>query len=133
MTSAEGAAQAAGFADQVDEFALVVLAKAKAASGAFQRFAVVRFLKGDGPDVVRLRVADRPANTGRLQVLFLRPMMGESAETSPEPAPVPSAAETTSTLETLVIGVPVMYSYHGEAAMARELPAGADPAAVELP
>ena len=119
--------------EQLDRYAFVVLAKAKAASGAFQRFVVVKFLKGDGPDVVRLRVADRPADTGRLQVLFLRPMVGGSAEISPEPAPVPSAAETTSTLETLVIGVPVMYSYHGEAAMARELPAGTDPAAVELP
>jgi len=124
---------AQALSEQLDRYALVVLAKAKAASGAFQRFVVVKFLKGDGPHVVRLRVADQPANTGRLQVLFLRPMMGESAETGPEPAPIPSAAETTSTLESLVIGVPVMYSYDGEAAMARELPAGTDPAAVELP
>ena len=113
----------------------MVLAKAQAASGAFQRFVVVKFLKGDGPDLVRLRVADRPADEGRLHVLFLRPMLGGSAEISPEPtpAPVPSAAETTSTLATLTVGVPVMYSYQGEAAMARELPAGTDPAAVNLP
>ncbi|MEI6449771.1 MAG: hypothetical protein WCP98_07445 [Actinomycetes bacterium] len=126
---------AQALSEQLDRYTLVVLAKAKATSGAFQRFVVVRFLKGDGPHVVRLRVADRPANTGRLQVLFLRPLMGAGAEISPEPtpAPVPSAAETTSTLEALVIGVPVMYSYHGAAAMARELPAGTDPAAVELP
>ncbi len=128
-----GYAQA--LSEQVDQFALVVLAKAKAASGAFQRFVVVRILKGHGPDVVRLRVADRPADTGRLQVLFLRPLMGGIAEISPEPtpAPVPSAADTTSTLEALAVGVPIMYSYQGEAAMARELPAGTDPAAVNLP
>ena len=121
--------------DQLDLYAVVVLAKAKAASGAFQRFVVVKVLRGDGPHVVRLRVADRPADEGRLQLLFLRPQTGGSAETSAEatPAPVPSATEATSTLEALAVGVPVMYSYQGATAVLRELPAGTDPATVELP
>jgi len=134
-TSEAGAGQVAGIAAQVDQFALVVLARARAASGAFQRFVVVRILKGDCPDVVRLRVADRPADEGRLQVLFLRPRMDGGAEISPAPtpAPVPSAAEATSTLDALAAGEPIIYSYQGHTALARELPAGTDPAAVQLP
>ena len=124
-------AQAAAFADQVDQFALVVLARAKAASGAFQRFVVVRILKGDGPNTVRLRVADQPADEGRLHLLFLRPRSPVSAGATP--TPIPSAPVVTSTLDALAAGEPVLYSYHGETAMARELPAGTDPAAVKLP
>ena len=121
--------------DQLDLYAVVVLAEAQAASGAFQRFVVVKVLRGDGPHVVRLRVADRPADVGRLHLLFLRPQLGGGADMSaePTPAPVPSPAETTSTLEALAVGVPVMYKYQGETAVLRELPAGTDPAAVNLP
>ena len=130
-TSESGAAQSAAFIDEVDRFALVVLAKAKAASGAFQRFVVVRILKGAGPDVVRLRVADRPADEGRLHVLFLRPKPLASRDATA--TPVPSATEVTGALDALAAGEPVIYSYEGETAMARELPAGTDPAAVQLP
>ena len=129
------AADAQTLSAQLDLYAVVVLAEAKAVSGAFQRFVVVKVLKGDGPDVVRLRVASQPADEGRLQVLFLRPHAGGSVEPSAEatPTPSPGAIEDTSTLGPLTFGVPVMYSYQGEAAMARELPAGTDPAAVNLP
>ncbi len=125
---------AAALRDQLDLYAVVVLAKAEAVSGAFQRFVVVKVLKGDGPDTVRLRVADRPADVGRLNLLFLRPQTGGGEEPSAEatPAPVPSAVAT-STLEALAVGVPVMYPYQGETAVLRELPAGTDPAAVNLP
>jgi hypothetical protein len=121
--------------DQLDQYAVVVLARAKAVSGAFQRFVVVKVLKGDGPETVRLRVADQPADEGRLQLLFMRPQLGGAAEPSPEatPAPVPSVIEATSTLEALAAGVPVTYSYQGETAVLRQLPAGTDPAAVRLP
>jgi len=122
---------AQALSEQLDLYALVVLAEAQAAGGAFQRFVVVKFLKGDGPDVVRLHVVDRPADEGRLQVLFLRPQTGGSAEATT--SPIPSATETTGTLAALTVGVPVMYTYQGEAAMARALPAGTDPAAVSLP
>jgi hypothetical protein len=117
--------------DQLDLFAVVVLAKAKAASGAFQRFVVVKVLKGDGPDVVRLRVADRPADEGRLHMLFLHPQSQASAEATL--TPIPGATEATSRLDGLAVGEPVTYSYQGETAVLRELPAGTDPAAVELP
>jgi hypothetical protein len=121
--------------DQLDQYAVVVLARAKAVSGAFQRFVVVKVLKGDGPETVRLRVADQPADEGRLQLLFMRPRLGGAAEPSPEatPAPVPSAAEATSTLQALAAGAPVTYSYQGETAVLRQLPMGTDPAAVWLP
>jgi hypothetical protein len=117
--------------DQLDLFAVVVLANAKAASGAFQRFVVVKVLKGDGPDVVRLRVADRPADEGRLHMLFLHPQSQASAEATL--TPIPGATEATSRLDGLAVGEPVTYSYQGETAVLRELPAGTDPAAVELP
>lgn len=121
--------------EQLDLYAVVVLAEAKAVSGAFQRFVVVKFLKGDGPDVIRLRFVDQPADEGRLQVLFLRPHMAASGEPSVEATltPSPNASEDTSTLGPPAVGEPVMYWYQGEAAMARELPAGTDPAAVNLP
>ena len=139
-TEGETAADRSGdyaraLSEQLDRYALVVLAEAQAASGAFQRFVVVRFLKGDGPDAVLLRIVDRPSDEGRLQVLFLRPHLAASGEPSAEATltPSPSASEDTSTLGPPAVGEPVMYWYKGEAAMARELPAGTDPAAVNLP
>ncbi len=81
-TTDRSADYAQALRDQLDLYAVVVLAKAKAVSGASQRFVVVRVLKGDAPDVVRLRVADRPADVGRLQLLFLRPLTGGSADAS---------------------------------------------------
>ena len=109
-----------------------MLAKAQAASGAFQRFVVVKILKGDGPDLVRLRVADQPADAGRLHLMFLRPDPTQ-AYSEPTPAPLPSAEEATATLDGLAVGEPVTYAYQGETAVLRELPAGTDPAAVHLP
>ena len=109
----------------------MVLARAKAASGVFQRFAVVRFLKGDGPDVVRLRVADRPADEGRLHMLFLHPEPEPSATAAPNP--LPSATATAASVDTYGAGLPVAYSYQGEPAILREMPAGTDATAVELP
>ena len=124
-----------GLRDQLDLYAVVVLAKAQAADGVFQRFVVAKVLRGDSPPVIRLRVADRPADEGRLQLLFLRPHLGGSTEPSaePTPAPVPGSTVATSTLEALAAGVPILYSYQGEAAVLRELPAGTDPASVTLP
>src|SRR5665811_608948 len=42
--------------DKLDPYTVVVLAKAKAASGAFQRFVVVKVLKGDGPDLSLIHI-----------------------------------------------------------------------------
>ena len=134
-TSRAAADYVQGLRDQLDLYAVVVLAKAQAAGGAFQRFVVVKVLRGESPPVVRLRVADRPADEGRLQLLFMRPQTGGAAEISPQPtpAPIPGSTVATSTLEALAAGVPVVYVYQGATALLRELPAGTDPAAVELP
>jgi hypothetical protein len=115
--------------EQLDLYAVVVLAKAQAVNGVFQRFVVVKVLKGAGPDVVRLRVADRPADEGRLHLLFLHPR----TQAYDEPTPIPSATAATSTFDALAAGVPVVYSYQGATAVLRELPAGTDPASVNLP
>jgi hypothetical protein len=121
--------------DQLDVYAVVVLARAKEVSGAFQRFVIVKVLKGKGPDNVRLRVADRPADEGRLQLLFMRPQLGGAAEPSAEatPTPMPGTTEATGTLYALGAAEPVTYAYQGETAVLRELPAGTDPATVRLP
>jgi hypothetical protein len=134
-TSDRAGAYAQALHDQLDLYAVVVLAKAKAVSGTFQRFVVVKVLKGNGPDTVRLHVADRPADVGRLHLLFMRPQLGGSPPASPDatPLPLPGSTETTSTLEALAAAAPVTYSYRGETAVLRELPAGTDPAAVHLP
>jgi len=130
-----GADHGQSLREELDLYGVVVLARARAVSGAFQRFVVLRILKGDGPEMVRLRVAERPADEGRLHVLFLRPQSETYSEPSAEatPTPVPGPTEATSTLEALAAGAPVTYSYQGETAVLRELPAGTDPAAVELP
>jgi hypothetical protein len=121
------------FAEQLDRFTLVILATAKDATGALQRFAVVRVLKGETPSVkvVELDVGDRPATPGRLHLLMLRPVALADAEAL--------AAETEGRAPTKGADdgpgrmVPASYSYHGELALARELPSGADPETVTLP
>ena len=127
--SGRGVDDALSFADQVDQFALVVLARARAAQGAVQRFAVVRVLKGTAPDVLRLRIADGAAPTGRLHLLLLRPL----ANVSSEALNVGGPSTTKSGLDDYGAGKPVAYSYQGEPAMARELPPGTDPDTVTLP
>jgi hypothetical protein len=68
------------FADQLDRFAVVVLARAREVSGALQKFVVLRIFKGTAPRVVELVVDDVPADRGRLHVLMLEPTA------PPEPA-----------------------------------------------
>jgi len=127
--SGRGGDGALSFADQVDQFALVVLARARAAQGAVQRFAVVRVLKGTAPDVLRLRIADGAAPAGGLHLLMLRPL----ATVSREAQAVGGPSTTKSGLDDYGAGKPVAYSYHGEPALARELPPGTDPNTVTLP
>ena len=130
-TSSPGAQKATSFSAQAAEFADVVLARAKAAQGTVQQFLVIKVLKGEGPNVVQLNVADRPANEGRLDVLLLDPQSETSLEATT--APLPASAESTSTIDALGAAQPVQYSYMGEMALARELPVGTDPASVTLP
>jgi hypothetical protein len=118
-------------AAQLDRFAIIVLARARAATGALQRFAVVRIFKGDAPQVVELEVDDQPADMGRLHLLMLdpTPAPGQQFE-SPEPFPSPATAAGD-----FGYGTPlsVSYTYHGEPTMVREFAAGTDPDLVSLP
>ena len=128
-TSGRGAEDALSFSDQIDQYALVVLAKARAAHGAVQRFAVVRVLKGTAPDVLRLRIADGAAPTGRLHLLMLRPLgtMSDEAPNAGGPSP------TKSSVDDFGVGTFVRYSYQGEPALARALAPATDPATFTLP
>jgi hypothetical protein len=128
----------ASYAAQVDQFATVVLARARVATGVIQSFVVIRLLKGRAPDVLQLRVAEEPADAGRLHLLFLRPLqeivgVGQGvASEPPSTSPLPSPASP-GDITAYVAAEPVAYSYQGETALARELPAGTDPNAVALP
>jgi hypothetical protein len=124
-----GGAGALSFADEVDEFSLVVLARARAAQGAVQRFTVVRVLKGKAPDVLRLRIADVAMPVGRLDLLLLRPLAGATVGALNVGGP----STTRGGLGAYGVGKAVFYGYHGEPALARELPPGTDPNTVTLP
>jgi len=120
------------FAEQLDGFAVVVLARARAAAGALQRFAVVRVFKGEAPRILRLRVGDSPATEGRLHLLLLHPVAVVDAESfgteEAEPPAVTKGGDDGPGRQLVAA-----YSYEGEPAVARELPAGTDPQSVALP
>ena len=130
---ASGFASAAEqFADQFDHFAVVVLARARAASGALQRFAVVRIFKGEAPKVVELSVGEQPADRGRLHLLMLDPdSTVDEALAAPQPAESQSA--TKSGYDAPGQALHVAYTYNGEPTMVRELAPGTDPDLVSLP
>ena len=74
-------------ADQLDRFAVIVLARARQATGALQRFAVLRIFKGEAPQVVELEVDGKPADRGRLHLLMLDPMAATEVERRSRPSP----------------------------------------------
>jgi hypothetical protein len=136
-------------AAQAAAFAVVVVARAQAVQGSYQPFTVVRTLKGTVPASVRLRVVGGTAKPGELTVLYLQPVASSSGEAlsgagsssssastapspSPEPAPASPGAGKGLTPTSTGTG-PVVYSYDGQTALVRSLPAGTDPSAVELP
>jgi hypothetical protein len=132
--SAGGAEKTTGgrIADQLDRFAVIVLARAREVTGALQRFAVLRIFKGSAPEVVQLAVDGKPADRGRLHLLMLDPVATSDVESfSPEPIPSLGASEG----EPHLPGTPlaVAYTYGGEPTMVRELDAGTDPDSVTLP
>lgn len=118
-------------AEQIDHFAVVVLAQAREVTGALQRFVVVRIFKGDAPQVVELDVDDDPARLGRLHLLMLDPVESEDGELF-SPEPIPSLVTTKGDLG---YGEPmaVSYTYQGKPAMVRQFDAGTDPDTVSLP
>jgi hypothetical protein len=117
--------------EQLDRFAVVVLARARSVTGALQRFAVVRIFKGDAPQVVELEVDDQPADQGRLHLLMLdpTPAYGQESE-SPEPILSPATVAGDYGYGTPLA---VSYTYHGEPTMVREFAPGTDPDLVSLP
>ena len=125
----QAAAQSLG--DQLDRFAVVVLARARQATGALQRFAVLRIFKGDAPKVVELEVDDQPADEGLLHLLMLDPTTA-GGETLPSPEPIPSLA-TSARDAAFGRALAVTYTYHGEPTMVREFAVGTDPDLVSLP
>lgn len=129
--SPAGSAAGGSIAEQLDRFAVVVLARARQASGALQRFAVLRIFKGVAPKVVELEVDGTPADQGRLHLLMLDPVATTDVD-SASPEPIPSLG--TSKEEQGLPGKPltVAYTYGGEPTMVRELDAGTDPGSVTL-
>ncbi len=109
-----------------------MLARARQATGALQRFAVLRIFKGDAPKVVELEVDGRPADAGRLHLLMLDPAPAIAQE-SVSPRPIPSLTATKG--GDLGLGKPlaVAYTYQGEPTVVREFAAGTDPSTVSLP
>ena len=108
-----------------------MLARAREATGALQRFAVVRIFKGDAPQVVELEVDDQPPTAGRLHLLMLDPTPAPDEQFG-SPEPIPSLATTKGDPD---LGEPlaVSYTYAGEPTMVREFAAGTDPDTVSLP
>lgn len=124
---------AESLAAQLDRFAVVVLARAHAASGALQRFAVVRIFKGEAPKMVELVIDGQPADPGRLHLLMLDPIVsGTEDDAAPEAFGGQSPAATSDG------GGPgkvlhVAYTYHGKPTVVRELAADTDPDEVSVP
>jgi hypothetical protein len=126
------AATAPTFAEQVDDFAVVVLARARAASGALQRFAVLRVYKGDAPRVLELDVGETPAVRGRLHLLMLRPLATVTADVyGVLPSQQPEATKGAGDGPGRELAVD--YAYDGEPVVCRELPPDTDPMSVTMP
>src|SRR5664280_746624 len=153
------------------KFATVVVARARAAAGGFQEFAVLRELKGHAAGLLRLRVGNAPAEAGKLHLLLLSPAGSAVAQAYNEPpplisvspaaatiagsTPVPSpsasagagpsappspAARGTTTplppadLSGWTLAEPTRtFGYHGQVALAEELPPGTDVASLSVP
>jgi hypothetical protein len=148
------------FSDELNRFAVVVLARAQQVSGAVQRFAVLRIFKGSAPKVVELAVNGQPTDAGRLHLLMLDPTAPpEATDESPWPlespapgggSPLPetvSPVPAESPLPAIVSPEPipslasangpgqelaVSYTYQGEPTVIRELAPGTDPSSVAI-
>ncbi len=93
-TEATGDTPAQRLVEQLDRFAVVVLARARAASGALQRFAVLADLQGRSAQGGRARGRRPACGPGPAASAHARPRGdGRRAERSPEP--IPSLGATT--------------------------------------
>jgi len=114
---------------QLDQFAVVVLARARRATDASQGFLVVRVFKGDAPSVVELDVGTTPVQVGRLHLLMLDPVVAAEGALSAR-TPTEPAVEDDRRYGRQLAG---SYTYHGAPAVVREFDAGVDPDAVDIP
>jgi len=170
-TATRGAGGGVSLTDQAKRFALVVVARAREASGALQEFAVVRNLKGIAPRLLRLRVAGEPAEAGKLDLLLLSPTGATASQAfneppplisvspaatviataTPSPEPAPNAAASAQPGAAPASAPPApspqapaaaqwvaaeptkTFAYHGQVALAQELPPGTDVASLSVP
>ncbi len=129
--------------EQMGDFGAVVLAVAQQAAGGFQDFVVMRVFRGDVPSLLRLKLAGRLADPGRLHLVMLSPVADTGASPLSAPSASPDTGWTEETTPTALVmaaeadmftsSVPVVYTYDGGMAVARALPEGTDPNAVTLP
>jgi hypothetical protein len=149
------------FVDELNRFAVVVLARARQATGVVQRFTVLRVFKGSAPKVVELVVDDQPTDEGRLHLLMLEPTAPPQAQSaapwsptqsptaagqsplpdtaSPVPATASPAAVTASPAPIPSVAtdgpgkqLAVSYTYDGAPTVVREFPPGTDPDSVRF-
>ena len=129
--------RASSFADQLDRFAVVVLARARQATGALQRFAVLRIFKGDAPKVVELEVDGQPADAGPSAPAHARPGRRRAPQETVLARAHPVARPTDPRATPAALGPAsrstVAYTYQGEPTVVREFAAGTDPDTVSLP
>ena len=149
------AAPIVSLTDQARKFATVVVARARDAVAGFQQFAVLRDLKGLAPKLLRLRVGDAPAEAGKLHLLLLSPAGSAAAQAyneppplisvspaamaingnspSPAPAATPTASPAPDLAQWAVAQPTKTFGYHGQVALAEELPPGTDVASLSVP
>jgi hypothetical protein len=104
----------------------VVVARAEPPFGGRQRFEVLRVLRGEAGAEVSLAMVDRALAPDTLAILYLRPT-GHANDAPSAPSP----ASTGTPL--IVAGKVVRYTFMGEPALARRLPADTDLETIALP
>ncbi len=122
---AERAAEEQAGLDQADLYDVVLIARAGPLSSGFQRFDVVRMLRGSAPAVLRLRVVTRAAEAGRLHVVYLSPSRRDEGETS-------STAGDEGLSQSMRDDL-LRFEEGGDTVLAARLPADADPDDIALP
>lgn len=128
--------------DQADRYDVVLIARAETAHNGFQEFYVLRVLRGEAPAELRLRVTTRPAETGRLHILYLSPLAnaaGGESSTPGDGSPSPAAGTVD---ESLAIGPSagafaqddqLLFGDGGDTVLAVRLPIGVNPDDVTMP
>lgn len=122
---AERATEEQAGLDQADLYDVVLVARAGPLSSGFQRFDVVRVLRGAAPAVLRLRVATRAAEAGRLHVVYLSPSRGGEGEAS-------STAGDEGLSQSMRDDL-LRFEEDGDTVLVARLPADVDPADIVLP